>query len=286
MLFLIFIFLALAILLILMGIRSTPQITGARTPVIPVKPRAAKFHFLSAVFPFTKIILEKLNLEVKIKYRLASAHLRLTPQQFFNMKLLFMLALVILTPILLGRIEPLEFVIALAAGYLLPEIWLSRRIAKRKYAIVRVLPETIDLLSLCVGAGLDFVASIEWLIKKGISTNPMIEELAFVLEEIQWGKPRAQALKDMAKRLNIPEVNSFIQTLIQAERMGTPVAEAFGLLSEDARSQRFNRGERFAMKAPIKILIPLIFCILPVIAIIIGGPIFLQFAQGKMLQGF
>ena len=114
----------------------------------------------------------------------------------------------------------------------------------------------------------------------------MIEELSFVLEEIQWGKPRTQALKDMAKRLNIPEVNSFIQTLVQAERMGTPVAEAFGVLSEDARMQRFNRGERFAMKAPIKILIPLIFCILPVIGIIIGGPIFLQFAQGKMLQGF
>ncbi|MDD2927414.1 MAG: type II secretion system F family protein [Candidatus Omnitrophica bacterium] len=286
MLFLIFIFLALATVLIVMGIRNTSQVIGARTPAAPVKVRTSNFNFLSAVFPFTSIILEKLNLELKIKHRLANAHSRLTPQQFFNLKLLFMLALVILTPIALGKIEPVELVIALALGYILPEIWLNSRIAKRKYAIVRVLPETVDLLSLCVDAGLDFVASIEWVIKKGISTNPMIEELAFVLEEIQWGKPRTQALKDMAKRLNIPEVNSFIQTLVQAERMGTPVAEAFGVLSEDARTQRFNRGERYAMKAPIKILIPLIFCILPVIAIIIGGPIFLQFTQGKMLQGF
>jgi len=286
MLFLIFIFLALAIVLIVIGIKSVPQVTGARTPAGPIKSRVSKFNFLSAIFPFTKIILEKLNLEIKIKLRLAAGHLRLTPEQFFNLKLLLMVVLVILTPVVLGKIEPVQLIVALALGYLLPEIWLTKRIAQRKYAIVRVLPETIDLLSLCVDAGLDFVASIEWVIKKGISTNPMIEELAFVLEEIQWGKPRTQALKDMAKRLNIPEVNSFIQTLVQAERMGTPVAEAFGVLSEDARMQRFNRGERFAMKAPIKILIPLIFCILPVIAIIIGGPIFLQFTQGKMLQGF
>jgi tight adherence protein C len=190
------------------------------------------------------------------------------------------------TPIFLGKIDPLALIVVFVIGFMLPEIWLNKRITQRKLAIVKVLPETVDLLSLCVETGLDFVASIEWVIKKGISTNPMIEELAFVLEEVQWGKPRSQALKDMAKRLNIPEVNSFIQTLVQAERMGTPVSEAFGVISEDTRLQRFNQGERYAMKVPIKILIPLIFCILPVIGIIIGGPIFLQFSQGKMLQGF
>lgn len=287
MLLLILIFVTSAVVLITLGIRSSvPQASAVKSTIIAGKPKFSKFRFLVAIFPFTKIILGKFNLEAKIKNKLAAAHLRLVPQEFLNIKLLLMIFLVILAPIILGRVGPVEFIVALTVGYLLPEIWLNKRVSQRKSAIARVLPETIDLLSLCIEAGLDFVASVEWLTKKGVSTNPMIEELVFVLEEIQWGKSRPQALKDMAKRLNIPEVNSFIQTLIQSERMGTPVAEAFGALSEDARLQRFYQGERFAMKAPIKILLPLIFCILPVIAIIIGGPIFLQFTQGKMLQGF
>ncbi|MCX5695842.1 MAG: type II secretion system F family protein [Candidatus Omnitrophica bacterium] len=288
MLFLIFLFLVAAVVLIVIGIRSMPRVGGAKPAFTPETTRSKSFKtsFLAGVIPFTAVILDKLNLDAKIKLRLTAAHLRLSPTEFINFKLLFTAALVMLVPFVLGKIGPIGFVVALVLGYLLPEIWLNKRIGQRKYAIARVLPETIDLLSLCVDAGLDFVAAIEWLIKKGVSTNPMIQELAFVLEEIQWGKSRTQALKDMAKRLNIQEVNSFIQTLVQAERMGTPVAEAFATLSEDARLQRFHRGERFAMKAPIKILLPLIFCILPVIGIIIGGPIFLQFTQGKMFQGF
>ncbi len=90
----------------------------------------------------------------------------------------------------------------------------------------------------------------------------------------------------MAHRLNIPEVSSFVQALAQAERMGTPVSETFAIISEDTRLQRFRRGERYALQAPIKILIPLIFCILPVIGIVIGGPIFLQFMQGGVFTGF
>ena len=143
------------------------------------------------------------------------------------------------------------------------------------------IPETVDLLGLCVEAGLDFTSSVKWVLDK-VQLNPMMEELAFVLEEIKWGKPRTQALKDMGKRLDISEISSFVQTLVQAERMGTPVSEAFLILSEDARMQRFHRGERIAMQAPIKILIPLIFCILPVIGIVVGGPILLQFMTNKL----
>jgi tight adherence protein C len=141
------------------------------------------------------------------------------------------------------------------------------------------------LIGLCVEAGLDFTASVQWIADKKIFNNPLMEELIFVLEEIKWGKPRIQALKDMSARVSIPEVKSLVYTLVQAEKMGTPVSEAFNALSEDTRLMRFRRGERFAAKAPIKILIPLIFCILPVIGIVIGGPILLQFMQGNMFKG-
>jgi tight adherence protein C len=178
-----------------------------------------------------------------------------------------------------GKVDPIIILIFIIIGYIIPDFYLKRRVARRKYLIARRLPETVDLLGLCIEAGLDFVNAVRWVIDRTPHT-PMTEELAFVVEEIKWGKPRVQALKDMSRRLDISEITSFVQTIIQAERMGTPVAEAFAMLSEDARAQRFHRGERTALQAPIKILLPLIFFIMPVIGIIVGGPILLTFMQG------
>jgi tight adherence protein C len=139
-------------------------------------------------------------------------------------------------------------------------------------------------IGLCVARGLDFMAAVRWVVDK-VKPNPMIEELVLVLKEINVGKPRVEALRDMAKRLDIPDVTSFVRTLIQADRMGTPVEEAFRILSEDSRMRRFHRGERQAMKAPLKMLIPLIFCILPVILIIVAGPILIRFIKEGLFAG-
>ncbi|MCM8796052.1 MAG: type II secretion system F family protein [Candidatus Omnitrophica bacterium] len=239
---------------------------------------------LQRIFPFSRKLIEKSELGIKIKNTLDAAHVKLSVQEFLNLKILLMLVLTLVAIFSFGKFNPAIVLVALAVGYILPDFYLQRRIRRRKQNIARVLPETVDLLGLCVEAGLDFTTAARWIIDKTTPT-PMTEELSFVLEEIKWGKSRIQALRDMAKRLNIPEVSSFVQSLVLAERMGTPVSEAFAILSEDTRLQRFHRGERFAMQAPIKILIPLIFCILPVIAIIIGGPIFLQFMQGGLLKG-
>lgn len=183
-----------------------------------------------------------------------------------------------------NKFDPLTLSAPVVFGYLIPDMLINVKIAKRRQSIVFVLPETVDLLGLCVEGGLDFTASLKWLVEK-TPHNYLIEELTFLLEEIKLGKARAQALKDMAKRLNIQEITSFVQTLVQAERMGTSVSRAFRVISEDTRQLRFQRGERMALKAPLKILIPLIFFILPVIAIIIGGPLFLQFMQSGGLKG-
>jgi len=170
-------------------------------------------------------------------------------------------------------------VIGLIVAFFLPDVWLRLQVSKRKEAIRRWLPETVDLLYLCVSAGLDFLSSLKWILRKS-RTNPMLEELKTVLDEVNIGKSRVQALKDMSKRLSIPDVSSFVQGIIQAERMGTPVAEAFNIISEDSRYRRLQRGERQAMKAPLKILIPLIFFILPAVMIIVGGPILIRFLKG------
>ena len=248
------------------------------------KPKFLHPNKLAAIFPFTRSFLERSGLGIKLKMKIDAAHIRIGAQAFFNIKLLIMLVGSIVVVVLMQKFDPIIFIVVLGLGYFIPDLYLKSKITKRKKEIIRVLPETIDLLGLCIEAGLDFTNAVKWVVEKTPST-PLMEELVFVLEEIKWGKPRIQALKDMSRRLDIPEISSFVQTIIQAERMGTPVAEAFTILSEDARAQRFHRGERIALQAPIKILLPLIFFIMPVIGIVIGGPILLQFMTGGLLSG-
>lgn len=277
----IYLLMLMAVGLVLASILTSDSNRGMRMKLPPTEADAhtkKKPVFLS-LFP-TRKLLEKMKWDASIKNKLGAAHLRMAPFEFFNLKLLFMLVLGVIAYFAVGKPSPWIF-FAVALGYLLPDIWLSKKIKKRKDAIARILPETVDLLGLCVEAGLDFTNAAKWVIEK-VTMNPMLEELTFVLEEIKWGKSRVQALKDMSKRLDIPEIGSFVQTLVQAERMGTPVSEAFLILSEDTRLMRFHRGERIAMQAPLKILIPLVFCILPVIGIVIGGPILIQFMSNKM----
>ena len=231
--------------------------------------------------PLIQNILEKTGWGVTFKRKIDAAHVRLTAQFYFLLKVAVAILLFVVGLVISGKFNPYIFILPLI-GYAIPDVYLKMKINKRKAQIIRVMPETIDLLGLCIEAGLDFTNAVKWVIDK-TPTTPLVEELVFVLEEIKWGKPRIQALKDMSRRLDIPEVTSFVQTIIQAERMGTPVAEAFSILSEDSRMQRFHRGERIALQAPIKILLPLIFFIMPVIGIVIGGPILLQFMHGGLL---
>lgn len=240
---------------------------------------------LTPILNFSNVILKNLKLKERIYQRLYAARIKFTPAEFFSMKFIIMIGLAFSTYFIFNKIVIPAVLGGLVLGYLLPEIWLTKRISKRKQSISRLLPETVDLLGLCMEAGLDFTMSMEWIVKK-TKNNPMIEELAFVLEEIKWGKPRLQALKDMSLRLDSPEIRSFVHTLSQSERMGTPVVEVLAMLTEDVRMHRSQRGERIALQAPLKMLIPLIFCILPVIGIVIAGPIILQFTQGGLIKGF
>ncbi|MCK9431147.1 MAG: type II secretion system F family protein [Candidatus Omnitrophica bacterium] len=271
------------------GLITWGIILSQRNTLLPLPSDVSTVKFKKSGFDFSRILptqsfLDSTGLSARIKKNIDSAHLNISPVAFFNLKILLCITFALLTIIIFGKFEPLFMIIAVGIGYVVPDFYLKRKISKRKYLIARGLPETVDLLGLCIEAGLDFVNAVKWIIDKTPST-PMTEELAFVLEEIKWGKPRIQSLKDMAHRLDIPELSSFVQTIIQAERMGTPVAEAFTILSEDTRSQRFHRGERVALQAPIKILLPLIFFIMPVIGIVIGGPILITFMQGG-LTGF
>lgn len=181
-----------------------------------------------------------------------------------------------------GSIDPVHVVLAAACGFWAPSFWLRAKIQRRRHIMLRLLPEVIDLLTLCVGAGLDFLGALNKIVlakSQVAKPEPLIEELSVVLQEIRLGKRRVEALRAMAQRVELQEISSLVRTIIQADRMGTPMAEALAVHSEDVRMHRFMRAERAALRAPVKILIPLIFFIMPCVAIIVGAPILLQFMR-------
>jgi Flp pilus assembly protein TadB len=286
--FLILFLWAVAITLVVIAVFTIPKPVSIKPMLAPEEveqlKRMQRHSIVAMVFPFTRGLLSKFNLAGGLKQKLEASHTHLTAHEFFNIKMVLTVLLGVSTIVLFHRVDPLLLVPALGLGYILPDLWLKKKLNRRKDEIASLLPEVVDILGLCVEAGLDFITSIQWIIEKTPDKNPVIEELAFLLEEIRWGKQRSQALKDMSKRLDIPEVRLFVSTLVQAERMGTPMGDALAIISEDTRLQRFHRGERKALRAPILILIPLIFCILPVIAIIVAGPILLQFIEGQLFQ--
>ncbi|MCK9571798.1 MAG: type II secretion system F family protein [Candidatus Omnitrophica bacterium] len=198
----------------------------------------------------------------------------------------FMLVkLVVMILVLAGAfylLSPAYALISGLLGFFLPDLFIWSKVRKKKEAIVRVFPETIDLLDMCVNAGADFLSAIKWIVEIS-SPNPFVEQLSIVLGEIQVGKTRSQALKDMANRLKLVDISSFVRAIIQSERMGTSIEEAFRNLSEDTRDKRFQSGERYAIKASLKILFPLIFCILPAILIVVAGPIIIKFSTGGLI---
>jgi tight adherence protein C len=212
------------------------------------------------------------------------SHTGLSPEEFLLIKELFIGGLIFMTVTFLNQ-DLLVFgvLMSIALGYFLPEVWLRGKIRQAKESIVKQLPDTVDLLGLCVNAGLDFMMALKWVVEKS-SPSFLISEMNNVLQEINVGKPRRDALRDLAKKYEIPDLSTFSRTLIQADKMGTSVSEALNILSEDMRMARYRRGEAMALKAPLKMLMPLLFCIFPVVGILVGAPIFLDFMYNNPLK--
>lgn len=215
---------------------------------------------------------------------LAIAHVNLMPEEFFLMKEIMIVFLLFLTyPMIQPDMVPFWIMMSVGVGYMAPEYWLKGKIKKIKSVLVRELPDAIDLLSLCVNAGLDFMLALKWVVEKS-TPSVIVNELNVLLQEINVGKTRRDALKDLAAKYEISDLATFSRTLIQADKMGTSVSEALTILSEDMRMARFRRGEQMAMKAPMKMLVPLLVFIFPVVLILVAGPIFLDFIETNPMQ--
>ncbi|MDD4900338.1 MAG: type II secretion system F family protein [Candidatus Omnitrophica bacterium] len=207
--------------------------------------------------------------------------------EFFAFVALAVLMIPIVVLIIVGDRFSVIGVICCGAGLglVIPIIWLNKKINKRQFQMKRDLPNVIDLLNICVSGGLDFMLAVNRVVRD-LKPCDLTRELAEVYRETQMGATRREALKNLAWRVDMAEMHSFVRTLIQADRMGTSIGDALKLQSEEIKIKRFQRGEAMALKAPIKLLFPLFVFIMPVVLIIVAGPIMLTFLRGNMNFGF
>jgi tight adherence protein C len=183
------------------------------------------------------------------------------------------LTLGIAGPVLLGG--GLAVTVGVAAvltplGYLTPDLALYQSAYNRNERIRHDLPDSMDLLTISVEAGLPFDSALSQVARN--TRGPLAEELFRVLQEMQIGLGRIDALRAVAERTNVPELRGFVTAMVQAETFGIPIANVLRVQARDLRVKRSQRAEELAQKVPVKILFPLIFCIMPALFIVVMGP--------------
>jgi len=165
-------------------------------------------------------------------------------------------------------------------GFYLPELLIRSKIQRRQKDIRKALPDALDLLTICVEAGLGFDGAMSKVFEKW--DNELSRAFGRVLREIQLGKLRREALRDMAERIGIPEMTSFVAAIIQSEQLGVSMARVLRIQSDQMRVKRRQAAEEEAQKAPIKMLFPMALLIFPSILIILLGPAALMLMQSAL----
>ena len=170
--------------------------------------------------------------------------------------------------------ESLLYTAALAIiGFLAPSVWLNRRVENRKTQIFHSLPDVLDLLTVCVEAGLSIDAAvIKTSENPQFNGNPLAEDLKIAAMETRAGKPRAEALKDVAERTMVEDIRSFVAMLLQTEKFGTSLSQALRIHADSLRTKRRQVAEEAAAKTAIKMLFPLVFCVFPALLVVMLGP--------------
>ena len=199
---------------------------------------------------------------------------RLTPDMFITLKLLCAVTVFFLTCVFLGKVSVVSVIAGLFASFI-PSIWLREKLARRQFAIRKEMPYFLDLLVLSVEAGMDFISALNCILEK-VGRGALYEEFSLMLHEIRMGKMRREAMEDMRKKVNLPELSSLVTSLIQADMFGMSLGKTLRVQSQEVRRRQSERAEKLAMKAPVKLLLPLVGFIFPAVFIVLLGPILLQ----------
>ncbi|TEU14610.1 MAG: type II secretion system F family protein [Anaerolineales bacterium] len=226
--------------------------------------------------------------ETRRKLELAGKPYGWGSTEFLGIRGLAGILLATLTFLLLtltGQYLPKRFLATAVAGglgfYVLPTLWLSGQIRRRQTEILKALPDALDLLTISVEAGLGFDAALSKVAEKW--ENELSLAFTRVIQEIQMGKLRREALRDMADRMDVSDVSSFVAAIIQADQLGVSIAKVLRIQSEQMRIRRRQRAEEKAHQAPVKMLFPMVFLIFPALLVILLGPAILVVMSSGVL---
>lgn len=172
------------------------------------------------------------------------------------------------------------YVLAAGAGYYAPVVWLRRVIASRKDALQRAIPDALDLMVVCVEAGLGLDQAVGRVSQEVSRTHPALgDELNVLTVELRTGVSRQEALKNLARRTDLEELGNLVAMLVQTDRFGTSIGQALRVYADSMRTTRRLKAEELAAKLPVKLLLPLIFFIFPSLIVVTVGPAAIRMAR-------
>lgn len=174
-------------------------------------------------------------------------------------------------------------VVSFGMGYMLPSIWLGSKIKQRQDEILKSLPDALDLLTICVEAGLGFDGAMQKVAEKW--DNELSRAFQRTVRDMQLGKLRREALRTMADSMDVADMTSFAAAIIQADQLGVSMAKVMRIQSDTMRMKRRQRAEEKARQAPVKMMFPLVFFIFPTILIVLLGPAVISIKEAGVLGG-
>jgi len=210
-----------------------------------------------------------------LEVNLSRANLsRLSPKDLLGYQVLGACGSAAIFGFLSGSVELV--LISFGAGLALPVVWLGDKAQKRERELLRELPNALEVFALCSEAGLSLEQSMEQYLKNA-KPGALRDEVAKIVDQTRSGSSRKKAFVSVTEKLNLTDFSLFTTSVIQAERFGTGIAKTLQQLSLTIRDKQSQRAEKAVQEMPVKLLFPLIFCIMPVTFLIIFGPVLLQF---------
>lgn len=287
---------AIIVIVIALGSRKPGDALSARLAEYSMRETPATLEEIELSMPFSERILSPMarrasgfmarftperSLEsTRHKLDLAGNPNNWTPSEFFGVRAVASAALgglifLVLSIANVDYLPRIGFTVLFAVlGFMLPALWLGSKIRNRKHSVIKSLPDALDLLTICVEAGLGFDQAMQKVAEKW--DDDLSRAFARVLHEIRLGKTRREALRELSNRLDVSDVTSFVAAVIQAEQLGVSIAKVLRIQSDQMRVRRRQRAEEKAHQAPVKMLFPMVFLIFPAIWVVLLGPAVLQ----------
>ena len=232
--------------------------------------------FAPNVYPLLRSnIFAPMLAETRDRLLMAGYEQTMSAEHFMAARVLMFISGVVFTLLALSAKQPSLALLCVLILILYPSAWLKSQIRKRHLSILKALPNLLDLLTLSVEAGKDFLTALREITDRR-ANDPLNEELVRTLHEIQLGKARQTALKEMSARVRQSDLNSVLNAIIQADELGVSIGQLLRIQGDQLRAKRFARAEKLANEAPVKILFPVVIFIFPAVFLILMGPILSQ----------